>query len=86
MAKYQVRKVTKPRKKRKSNHITKDETDDETFQYSKEKDDGPPEDYNLTLFEEDNYREHQKRCLSNIGQVNCSTTRSIDLIGYKQAL
>ena len=41
---------------------------------------------NLTYFEKDNYSEYLKHLLSNIRQVNCSTTRQVDLSASKQAL
>ena len=71
---------------RQANHTTQDEADYDTFQDAKEKYYNPPEESNLTSFEEDNYSEHQKHWMSNIRWVNCSTTSSIDLGGYKHAL
>ena len=43
---------------RQVNHTTLYESEYYTFQYTKDKDDNPPEDSNLTSFDEDNSSKH----------------------------
>ena len=75
-----------PRMQRQDKHTDQDKSDGDTFQDLKEKYDNPPDDSNLTSFEEDKCSGHQKHWLSNIIQINFSTIRSIDISGSKQAL
>ena len=71
---------------RQANHTAQDKDDYDIFQGFKDKYDNSPEESNLTSFEEDNYSDHQKRLISNIRWVKCSTIRSIDLSGSKNAI
>ena len=75
-----------PRMQRQTSHTAQDEADYEISQDAKERDKYPPEDFNLTSFEEDKYSKHQKHWMSNIKLVNFSTTRPIVLSSSKQDL
>ena len=72
--------------KRQDNHTAQDKDDYCIFKDFKEKNYDPPEESNLTSFEENNYTENQKRWPPDIRWVNCSKTSYIVLSVFKKSL
>ena len=66
--------------------IKPNEDDYENFQYTKDQNEDPPEDYNFRSFEYDNYIKKQKQWMYNITCINFRKTSYIKISVPKQVL